>query len=55
MEKILITGATGNVGLSTLKLLENRNYPGIEVVAAVRDIERAKKIEGDWKLQFLPF
>jgi uncharacterized protein YbjT (DUF2867 family) len=44
MEKILITGATGNVGLSTLKLLDSRNYPGIEVVAAVRDIERAKKI-----------
>ena len=45
MEKILITGATGNVGLATLKLLESKNYPGIEVVAAVRDIERAKKID----------
>src|SRR5665648_985316 len=45
MEKILITGATGNVGLATLKLLESKNYPGIEVVAAVRDIERARKIE----------
>ncbi len=44
MEKILITGATGNVGLSTLKLLDSRNYPGIEVVAAVRDIDRAMKI-----------
>ena len=42
MEKILITGATGNVGLSTLNLLESRNYAGIEVIAAVRDIERAK-------------
>jgi uncharacterized protein YbjT (DUF2867 family) len=44
MERILITGATGNVGLSTLQLLDSRNYPGIEVVAAVRDIERAMKI-----------
>jgi uncharacterized protein YbjT (DUF2867 family) len=44
MEKILITGATGNVGLSVLKLLDGRNYPGIEVVAAVRDIDRAMKI-----------
>ena len=44
MEKILITGATGNVGLSTLKLLESRSYPGVEVVAAVRDIDRAFKI-----------
>lgn len=45
MDKILITGATGNVGLSTLKLLETRNYPDIEVVAAVRDIEGAIKIK----------
>jgi uncharacterized protein YbjT (DUF2867 family) len=44
MEKILITGATGNVGLSTLQLLETRNYPGVEVIAAVRDIERSVKI-----------
>jgi len=44
MEKILITGATGNVGLPILKLLDGRNYPGIEVVAAVRDIDRATKI-----------
>ncbi len=55
MEKILITGATGNVGLSTLKLLENRNYPGIEVVAAVRDIERARKIEGIENCNFCHF
>ena len=45
MDKILITGATGNVGLSTLKLLESRNYSGVEVVAAVRDIEGAMKIK----------
>ena len=45
MEKILITGATGNVGLNTLKLLKSLNYPGVEVIAAVRDIERARKIE----------
>jgi len=55
MEKILITGATGNVGLSTLKLLESRNYPDVEVVAAVRDIERAKKIEGMANCQFCHF
>lgn len=45
MEKILITGATGNVGLSTLKLFDSRNYPDIEVVAAVRDVKRAAKID----------
>ena len=55
MEKILITGATGNVGLTTLKLLESRNYPGVEVVAAVRDIERARKIEGIANCNFCQF
>jgi len=55
MEKILITGATGNVGLATLKLLEGRNYSGIEVVAAVRDIERARKIEGIANCNFCHF
>lgn len=55
MEKILITGATGNVGLSTLKLLESRNYPDIEVVAAVRDIERARRIEGVENCNFIHF
>jgi uncharacterized protein YbjT (DUF2867 family) len=46
MDRILVTGATGNVGLATLKLLDSRNYPGVEVVAAVRDIERARNING---------
>jgi uncharacterized protein YbjT (DUF2867 family) len=55
MEKILITGATGNVGLTTLKLLKQKNYPGIEVVAAVRDIERARKIEGIENCHFCQF
>ena len=55
MEKILITGATGNVGLTTLRLLEKKNYPGVEVVAAVRDIERAKKIEGIANCNFCHF
>jgi uncharacterized protein YbjT (DUF2867 family) len=55
MEKILITGATGNVGLATLKLLESKNYSGVEVVAAVRDIERARKIEGIANCNFCHF
>jgi len=55
MEKILITGATGNVGLSTLKLLENRRYPDVEVVAAVRDIERARTIKGIADCNFCHF
>jgi uncharacterized protein YbjT (DUF2867 family) len=46
MERILITGATGNVGLATLRLLDSRSYSDVEVVAAVRDIDRAKSING---------
>jgi len=55
MEKILITGATGNVGLATLKLLESKNYSGVMAVAAVRDIERARKIEGITNCNFCQF
>ncbi len=46
MERILITGATGNVGLATLRLLDSRSYPDVEVIAAVRDIDRARNMEG---------
>jgi uncharacterized protein YbjT (DUF2867 family) len=46
MDKILITGATGNVGLATLRLFDSRIYPDVEILAAVRDIDRAKRIEG---------
>ena len=55
MEKILITGATGNVGLTTLKMLESGNYPGVEVVAAVRDIKRARKIDEISQCNFCQF
>lgn len=55
MEKILITGATGNVGLSTLRLMLERDYPGTEVVAAVRDIEQAKKNKGVENARFVKF
>ncbi len=55
MEKILITGATGNVGLATLRLMLERNDPGTEIVAAVRDIEQAKKIKGIEGAHFVKF
>lgn len=55
MEKILITGATGNVGQATLRLFLERNYPDCEVVAAVRDIERAKKIREIASANFVKF
>ena len=57
MEKILITGATGNIGLATLKLLGNKQFPGVEVVAAVRDVKRASQIPeiGNYQLCHFEF
>lgn len=46
MDRILITGATGNVGLDAVRLLVKAQNPDCQVVAAVRDINQAKKIEG---------
>ncbi|HEY5511736.1 MAG TPA: SDR family oxidoreductase [Prolixibacteraceae bacterium] len=45
MDKILITGATGNVGLDTVQLLLDKMERDYQVVAAVRDIKHAKTIE----------
>ena len=42
MDKILITCATGNVGLDTVRLLVDHKEKDYEVVAAVRDIDHAK-------------
>lgn len=38
MDKILITGATGNIGLSTLRYLLNQKEQNYQVVAAVRNL-----------------
>ncbi len=40
-EKILITGATGNVGLSLLKFINTSKY---DVYLAVRDVDKLKNI-----------
>lgn len=45
MDKFLITGATGNVGLDTVRLLLEKKDKDYQVVAAVRDIEHARNIE----------
>ena len=55
MDKILITGATGNVGLSTVRYLLNQKEQNYQVVAAVRGIERARKIEGLGEAQLVNF
>ena len=55
MDRILITGATGNVGLSTVRYLLNQKEQNYQVVAAVRGIERARKIEGLGEAQLVNF
>ena len=55
MDKILITGATGNVGLATVRFLLSQDVQDYKVVAAVRGIERAQKLEGVSKAQFVNF
>ncbi len=55
MDKILITGATGNVGLATVRFLLNQKEQDYQVVAAVRGIERAEKLEGISGAQLVNF
>jgi len=45
MDKFLITGATGHVGLDTIRLLLDRKEKDDQVVAAVRDVEHARTME----------
>lgn len=42
MKRILITGATGNIGIEVVHYLHESN-PDAEIVVAVRNIEKAKK------------
>ncbi len=55
MDKFLITGATGNVGLSAVRYLLGQKEQDYQVVAAVRDIEQAKKLEGIDRAQLVNF
>lgn len=57
MDKILITGATGNVGLSTLRLCLEQKDRDFEVVAAVRDLNHPKlaDVAGSAKVQLVKF
>ena len=55
MMKILITGATGNIGLSTIKYIRKTALTECEIILGVRDIERAKKLFNDDTLEFCVF
>lgn len=43
MKKVLITGATGNMGQETIKELIKINNNDLEIIAAVRNVTKAKK------------
>lgn len=55
MNKILITGATGNIGLSTTRFLLSHQNLDYKIVAAVRDIEQARKLEGLSQAELVKF
>jgi uncharacterized protein YbjT (DUF2867 family) len=55
MDKILITGATGNVGLATVRYLLGQSEQDYQVVAAVRDLELARNVESLNKAQLVNF
>lgn len=53
--KVLVTGATGNVGTETIKYLLQQHNSAVEVTAAVHDINKARRNLPWPDLQFLPF
>lgn len=52
--KVLITGATGNVGIAILKALQNTNHQ-LDIIAGVRDLERDSKNLAAYKVSFEKF
>ena len=55
MKRVLILGATGNVGKSVIKYLCQKDYSA-NLIAGVRDIEKSKKILFEFKkLDFIEF
>jgi len=55
MSRILITGATGNIGIEVIRYLFESNTSN-KIIAAVRDIDKAKSIFKDYdRLNFVYF
>jgi uncharacterized protein YbjT (DUF2867 family) len=52
--KILITGATGNVGMAVIKSL-NKIPHSLHVIAGIRDFTRDKQKISDYKIDFVKF
>lgn len=55
MSNILITGATGNIGLEVIRFLSKMNASN-KIIAGVRNIEKAKKVFKNYPtLDYVPF
>jgi len=55
MSRILITGATGNIGIEVIRFLMESDSSDV-VIAAVRDIDKAKKLfKGYERLEYVHF
>ncbi len=55
MAKILVTGATGNVGLATLHALQERLQPSVQVLAGVRHQPPPATFPSGLPLTIVPF
>jgi uncharacterized protein YbjT (DUF2867 family) len=55
MKKLLITGATGNVGREVIKALLQRKNSGYTVIAAMRKVEQGKKSFPATDIEFREF
>lgn len=54
LTKVLITGATGNVGMAVIKALQRQNHL-LDIIAAVRDVEGDTKKLADYEVSFEKF
>jgi short-subunit dehydrogenase len=54
MTKVLITGATGNVGMEVIKSLQNINHQ-LDLYAGVRSLTTGNNKLDNYKIKFLQF
>jgi uncharacterized protein YbjT (DUF2867 family) len=54
MKKVLITGATGNVGMAVIKSL-NKIPHALHIIAGIRDFSTDKEKLADYKMDFVKF
>lgn len=56
MTRILITGATGNIGYQVIRFLAQMDLADTDVVAGVRDVDKARRLLGGFpRLSYQPF